>query len=33
MNKPPRFTSEATHTEQADIASGLTNEQFASWLR
>lgn len=27
------FTSAATHIEQARIASGLTNEQFAKWLR
>ncbi|MCX5581477.1 hypothetical protein [Kaistia terrae] len=27
------YTAAATHIEQARIASGLTNEQFASWLR
>jgi hypothetical protein len=27
------LASAATHIEQARIASGLTNEQFAGWLR
>jgi hypothetical protein len=27
------YTAAATHIELARIASGLTNEQFAAWLR